>query len=153
LLSFCILIRLLLLLTPLFLFLVVVVMLCLQRTKVQPSSQHAAAAAAASLALSVVGKRVEVWWEDDQQYYAGRITHYNKGVCSHAPGFCASLQHNAAAAAVDTMHVLVLVLQIMHQHIELGPAFETSAACCPCPRTYLHLQPLASTLLSMMTVM
>jgi hypothetical protein len=49
-----------------------------QRPKVQqPASQSAQAAA--RLALSLVGKRIEVWWEDDQRYYAGRITHFNTG--------------------------------------------------------------------------
>jgi hypothetical protein len=55
----------------------------LQRPKVQPPSSQAARAAT-SLALSVVGKRVEVWWEDDQQYYSGRITHYNAGAQVHS---------------------------------------------------------------------
>jgi hypothetical protein len=60
----------------------------LQRPRVQPPSSQAARAAT-SLALSVVGKRVEVWWEDDQQYYAGRITHYNTGAqYARAPRAC-----------------------------------------------------------------
>jgi len=59
-------------------------MLCAapQRLKVQqqqPCVSQGPRGAAVSLALSVVGARVEVWWEADQCYYPGRITHYNTG--------------------------------------------------------------------------
>lgn len=100
----------------------VLCVLCVQRPKVQPPASQAAAAraaAAASLALSVVGNRVEVWWQEDERYYAGRITHYNTGT-----------QYSLLAQPVAAVAVTVGGVRLTYAAVSCKRTASPCSACC-----------------------
>jgi hypothetical protein len=144
--------------TSLFALCHVLCVLCVQRPKVQPPASQAAAAraaAAASLALSVVGKRVEVWWQDDQRYYAGRITHYNAGTQQY--NLLAGLMYCCYAAVLLSLSLLWVHPSTCTGVNRTHSASRCSACVVRCAVCRLILvpllpQPLASTLCSMMMV-